>query len=142
MNNNNIIELMEKYNLDLRRIGEKHVTYHAIGGDSYQLKVNERIVETAVAKMSKEDYDKREKEGYCTDSRWQNGYKIRKWVEETHYHRKPGWLATNMDTTEEHQSWAQAFYGETPEEAINKAIEYIERGRKEWDDMQKEAGLI
>jgi hypothetical protein len=138
----NLFELMEKYNLTLRRLSDEDVTcYTPIPGR--ELNDNETLVETIVkSNVSKEEFEKWQKKGYWQSCRFNNGFVIGKAVREVKKH-EDGWLVKVDNSHGSIQNWNRKydFYGKTPEEAIAKAVADIEKRKKECEEKKKQAGI-
>ena len=136
-----LIELMEEYNLTLRRLPTK--TTHTYDARHYRGLPNEEIYESVVAKISHEDFLKMRKQGCYLGQRWKNGFRIATWVRQTE-EREGGWLVKIDRSYGSLQQWNRNrgdFFGKTPEEAIKKAIEHIKKERKQMDEWNRLAGL-
>ena len=138
----NLFELMEKYNLTLRRLSDEEVTCYSAIPDR-KLNDNETLVETIVkSNVSKEEFEKWQKKGYWQSCRFNNGFVIGKAVREVKK-REGGWLVKQDNSHGSIQNWNRKFdyYGNTPEEAINKAVEDIEKRLETYKENKKKAGI-
>ena len=137
-----IFKLMEKYNLTLRRLSDEEVTCYSPILDG-ELNDNETLVETIVkSNVSKEEFEKWQKKGYWQSCRFNNGFVIGKAVREVKK-REGGWLVKQDNSHGSIQNWNRKFdyYGNTPEEAINKAFEDIEKRLETYKENKKKAGI-
>lgn len=138
----NLFELMEKYNLTLRRLGSEEVrVYNPI--PNRKLKENETIIETIrKSDETKESFEKWKEKGYFNNCRWSNGFVIAKVVKEV-VKRKSGWLAKQEISHGTTQYWDMKndYFGETPEETIMKAVADIEKRKREYEEKKKQAGI-
>lgn len=138
----NIFKLMEKYNLTLRRLSDEEVIcYSPI--PNRELNDNETLVETIVkSNVSKEEFEKWQKKGYWQSCRFNNGFVIGKAVREVKK-SEGGWLVKQDNLHGSIQNWNRKFdyYGNTPEEAINKAVKDIEKRLETYKENKKKAGI-
>lgn len=138
----NLFELMEKYNLTLRRLSDEEVTCYSPIPDR-ELNDNETLVETIVkSNVSKEEFEKWQKKGYWQSCRFNNGFVIGKVVREVKK-REAGWIVKQDNSHGSMQNWNRKFdyYGNTPEEAINKAVKDIEKRLETYKENKKKAGI-
>jgi hypothetical protein len=138
----NLFELMEKYNLTLRRLGSEEVTTYSPIPDR-ELKENETLIDIIrKSDESKESFEKWQEKGYFNNCRWNNGFVISKAVREVKK-REDGWLVKVDNSHGSIQNWNRKydFYGKTPEEAIAKAVADIEKRKKECEEKKKQAGI-
>lgn len=136
-----LFQLMEQYSLTLRRLPNKVTETYDIR--HYRGLPNEEIYECAEAKISHEDFLKMRMKGYYLGQRWENGFRIAQWVKRTE-EREGGWLVKIDKGYGSVQHWNKErgdFFGKTPQEAINKAIAYVKKIRKQMDEWDRLAGL-
>ena len=134
----NIIKILEKYNLTLRRLPE--VVTDIL---TYNPASPAEVVEQVAGETTAENFAKMQKKGYYNFCRFYNGYIIRKY-NRIERHTGGGWLVKIDNGTGSIQNWNRKsdFYGKTPEEAICAAVEYIEKAKEEKIKKMRLAGLL
>jgi len=140
-----LFDLMDKYTLTLRKIGgEETMCYRPIEGQ--KLKGNETLEERIIkSDVSEDEFKRIQEKGYCSKScRWENGFMIDTFVRRREYHDEK-WLVKQTKDKGSMQDWSRSkgdvFEGKTPEEAIYKAVDYIESYQKEQEEKYRKAGL-
>lgn len=134
----NIIESLEKYNLTLRRLPE--VVFDIL---TYDPKRQDEVLEMVLGETSAEKFEKMQKKGYYNHCRYSNGFIIKKY-NRVERRARGGWLVKIDNSTNCIQQWNEKrdFYGKTPEEAIYKAVEYIEKAKEDTIKKMRLAGLL
>lgn len=101
------------------------------------------VVEMVVGETTAENFERMQKKGCYNFCRFYNGFIIRKF---NRIERRTGggWLVKIDNSTNSIQQWNKKtdFYGKTPEEAICKAVEYIEKAEESNIKKMRLAGLL
>ena len=144
-----IIELIGKYNLTLRKLpssvlcgmalNEHNLDY--VKRKNIDYRITEEIVKSNCTEEQFEWYVKNR--NYHPHKRLSNGFVIDKFIRYSEQ-RKGGWaclIDTSYGSTQ-HFNGDKCFFANTPEIAVKKAVEFIEEQNKEHDEKYKAAGLI
>lgn len=136
-----ILSAMQKYDLTLRRLSDTETSSYFIPDNPTKEEI-ENAHEVVILATTKEKFDKMQANGCHLNSRFHNGFIIRK-VVRIKKKREGGWLVKIDSSHGAFQHWDMKddFYGKTPEEAIEKAVKYIEEKRKSKEETYKKAGL-
>lgn len=137
-----LFDLMDKYTLTLRKIGGENIRcYRPVEGQ--KLKENETLEERIIkSNVSEDEFKRMQEKGFCSEKcRWENGFLIDTFVRYREY-RKERWLVKQTKDNGSMQDWGRnVFEGKTPEEAIYKAVDYIESYQKEQEEKYRKVGL-
>lgn len=136
-----IIALMEKHNLTLRRVsGEVRelLTYR----EGEPLKDGETIAEEIVGECTLEDFTDRRAKGFCCGCRWSNGFIVRMFVCRTKQ-TKEGWIVKQDNGHGSTQTWdiKKDWFAKTADGAVLKAVKDIEEAARERNEWRRLAGL-
>lgn len=141
VNKNDILSAMQEYNLTLRRLSDTEIICKYLPDNPTKEEI-ENSYEDVIGEITKERFDKLQAKGYYLNARFCNGFIIRKLVK-IKKKREDGWLVKISSSHNSVQYWSKKddFYGKTPEEAVEKAVKYIEEQRKIKEEIYKKAGL-
>ena len=119
-----LFELMERYNLTLRRLSNTEIISYSFM--HYRGLPNEEVFEADGPSMTEEKFKLKQSQNCFVDDRWDNGKVIRKLVRRT-TQREGGWLVKIDGSHGSMQKWSKKYdyFGDTPEEAILKAVKSI-----------------
>ncbi len=133
---------MTKYNLTLRRLPDCTITSYWLPQNPTEDELSQAQDEIRVSGISKEKYERIRSTGCWDNSRYYNGFVIGKLVVK-HEAREEGWLVKIDSGHGSMQQWSKKadFFGKTPEEAIQKAIDYIQTRDAKLLKLKRDAGL-
>lgn len=119
-----LFELMERYNLTLRRLPNTETECYSFM--HYRGLPNEEVFEADGPSMTEEKFKLEQSQNCFVYDRWENGKVIRKLVRKT-IQREGGWLVKIGGGYGSTQLWSKKYdyFGNTPEEAILKAVKSI-----------------
>lgn len=119
-----LFELMERYNLTLRRLSNTETECYSFR--HYRGLPNEEVFEVDGPSMTEEKFKLEQSQNCFVYDRWENGKVIRKLVRKT-IQREGGWLVKIGGGHGSVQQWSKKYdyFGNTPEEAILKAVKSI-----------------
>lgn len=137
-----LFEKMAKYNITLRKIPLFVCSLCSFNAD-IKKRTDNPTYEEIIKEMPINKYKEGVKSGFFSnDFYYKNGFLIRKFRKEI---KKTcgGWIAKIDNTNDSIQQWNKKndFWGDTAEDAINKAVEYAERRKKEREEMRRNAGI-
>lgn len=137
-----LIEKIAKYNIALRHLPTEVVEYWTLSNNKTQRENELReAVERVQCEMSEERFAKLQKQGCHQDSRMVNGCIIRKFKKVVRQNAKKSWYATIENNLYGSVNFCDGFGGDTAEEAVDKAIAYIEKYNTTQRELYKKAGL-
>ena len=126
-----IVAMLEKYSLTLRRLPDFET-------DTYFLPENPTQMELDNCRLSVIRPMIRRNFLSAHNSIFKNGYLIKK-VVRIKKERKSGWIVKICNNHTSIQQWSKKhdFYGDTAEDAVKSAIEYIDKQQREVDALMK-----
>ncbi len=133
---------MIKYNLTLRRLPDCITTSYWLPQNPTEDELLHVQDEIRASDISKEKYERIRSSGSWDNSRYYNGFVIGKLVVKRKACEE-GWLVKIDCGHGSMQQWSKKadFFGKTPEEAIQKAVEYIKVRNARLTKLKQDAGL-
>lgn len=134
-----IIEMLEKYSLTLRRLPDFETDTYFLPENPTQMELDNCRL-SIIRPISKKEFDDMIRRNFLSahNSIFKNGYLIKK-VVRIKKERESGWMVKICNNHTCIQQWSKKhdLYGDTSESAIKLAIEYIEKQQREKDVLMK-----
>lgn len=134
-----IIAMLEKYSLTLRRLPDFETDTYFLPENPTQMELDNCRL-SVIRPISKEKFDDMIRRNFLSahNSIFKNGHLIKK-VVRIKKERESGWMVKICNNHTSIQKWSKKhdFYGDTAENAIKLAIEYIEKQQREKDALMK-----
>ena len=134
-----IVAMLEKYSLTLRRLPDFETDTYFLPENPTQMELDNCRL-SVIRPISKEKFDDMIRRNFLSahNSIFKNGYLIKK-VVRIKKERESGWMVKICNNHTSIQQWSKKhdFYGDTAEDAIKLAIEYIEKQQREKDALMK-----
>lgn len=134
-----IAAMLEKYSLTLRRLPDFETDTYFLPENPTQMELDNCRL-SVIRPISKEKFDDMIRRNFLSahNSIFKNGYLIKK-VVRIKKERESGWMVKICNNHTSIQKWSKKhdFYGDTAENAIKLAIEYIEKQQREKDALIK-----
>lgn len=137
-----LITLMEEHSLTLRRLSATETSLTILPSNATPEEI-EMSQECILKEMDEESFKKAREKGYFQKHAiYRNGFVIGRFVRKT-VQKESGWLVKIDGSHGSMQQWDRKidFFGKTPEEAINKAVDFIEKRKLERQERMKKAGI-
>lgn len=138
-----LFTLMAEHSLTLRRLSATESSSYMLPNNATQEEI-ERSHEVILREMDEESFKRMKEKGFFQNCAvFRNGFVIGRMVREV-VQRESGWLVKIDSSHGSTQKWSRKgdFFGKTPEEAINKAVEYCEKRTKERQERMRRAGIL
>lgn len=138
---NNLFELMEKYNLTLRRLPDTETITTSLPNNPTKEELNNAF-ESVINEMPFEKFKQLQDKGYMKNCRWNNGYVIGKFTSQI-IQRAGGWIVKQDNGHGSNQTWQRKYdyFGKTPKEAIENAVKDIEEKKEKANERKRLAEL-
>ena len=133
---------MEEYSLTLRRLSATETSFTMLPHNATPEEI-EMSQECILREMDEESFKRAQEKGYFQKHAiYRNGFVIGRCVRHV-VQKESGWLVKIDGSHGSIQQWNRKkdFFGKTPEEAINNAVEYIEKQKAEKREKRKRAGI-
>lgn len=134
-----IVAMLEKYSLTLRRLPDFETDTYFLPENPTQMELDNCRL-SVIRPISKEKFDDMIRRNFLSahNSIFKNGYLIKK-VVRIKKERKSGWIVKICNNHTSIQQWTKKhdFYGDTAEDAVKSAIEYIDKQQREVDALMK-----
>ena len=134
-----IVAMLEKYSLTLRRLPDFETDTYFLPENPTQMELDNCRL-SVIRPISKEKFDDMIRRNFLSahNSIFKNGYLIKK-VVRIKKERKSGWIVKICNNHTSIHQWSKKhdFYGDTAEDAVKSAIEYIDKQQREVDALMK-----
>ena len=138
-----LITLMEEHSLTLRRLSATETSSYMLPRNATQEEI-EMSHEVILKEMDEESFKRAQEKGFFQScAQFRNGFVIGRMISKV-VQKESGWLVKIDGSHHSHQIWSRKsdFFGKTPEQAINKAVEYLKKRAEERNERLKRAGIV